>query len=151
MSFLQSVAIKFAMLAVTVGILYWALQTDAPVLLKEVQAPPAAASRPQPAEDPPSRPVEAESVAPAKPSPARKQAAPLPTRRPVSFPIDLNKASRQEFLELPGIGEKLADRILQYRKEHGRFRSVEELREVPGIGKKRMERLRPLIIAARKS
>lgn len=61
------------------------------------------------------------------------------------FPINLNTAKVEEFAELPGIGEKLAERIVAYRRVHGRFRTVEDLREVKGIGKKRLDRLRPLI------
>ena len=71
-----------------------------------------------------------------------------PARRPVRFPIDLNKAPVHDFLELPGIGEKLAERIVQYRKNNGPFQKIEDLRKVKGIGKKRMERLRPLVITA---
>jgi len=66
--------------------------------------------------------------------------------RPVRFPLDLNKAPLRDLLELPGIGEKLAERIVKYRKDHGRFQSIEDLRKVKGIGKKRMERLRPLVM-----
>ena len=66
--------------------------------------------------------------------------------RPVRFPLDLNKAPLHDLLELPGIGEKLAERIVKYRKDHGRFQSIEDLRKVKGIGKKRMERLRPLVM-----
>ena len=71
-----------------------------------------------------------------------------PPRRPVRFPIDLNKAPKQDILELPGIGDKLADRIVQYRKNHGPFKRIDDLRKVKGIGKKRMERLRPLVSTA---
>jgi len=66
--------------------------------------------------------------------------------RPVRFPLDLNKAPLHDLLELPGIGEKLAERIVKYRKDHGRFQSIDDLRKVKGIGKKRMERLRPLVM-----
>jgi competence protein ComEA len=66
--------------------------------------------------------------------------------RPVRFPLDLNKAPLHDLLELPGIGEKLAERIVKYRKDHGHFQSIEDLRKVKGIGKKRMERLRPLVM-----
>jgi competence protein ComEA len=72
-----------------------------------------------------------------------------PARRPVRFPIDLNKAPVHDLQELPGIGEKLAGRIVQHRKNHGSFKSIEDLRKVRGIGKKRMERLRPLVITTR--
>ena len=84
------------------------------------------------------------------PPPVRRAKSLLasPARRPVKFPVDLNKGRRQDFLELPGIGEKLAERIVEYRKDHGRFQSIEDLRRVKGIGKKRMERLRPLVVTA---
>ncbi len=51
-------------------------------------------------------------------------------------------------MELPGIGEKLAQRLVEFRRSHGGFRSVEDLRKVQGIGGKRMERLRPLVRTA---
>ncbi len=51
-------------------------------------------------------------------------------------------------MELPGIGETLARRLVEYRQNHGGFRNVEELRNVRGIGEKRMERLRPLVMTA---
>ena len=54
----------------------------------------------------------------------------------------------EKLKELPGIGDKLAERIVAYRKSHGAFRNVEELRKVKGIGKKRMDRVRPLVTAA---
>ena len=49
-------------------------------------------------------------------------------------PLDLNTATAEELMELPGIGEELASRILKYRAEHGAFETVEEMMEVPGIG-----------------
>ena len=49
-------------------------------------------------------------------------------------PLDLNAATAEELTELPGIGEELSRRILEYREENGGFRSVEELMEVSGIG-----------------
>jgi competence ComEA-like helix-hairpin-helix protein len=77
-----------------------------------------------------------------------KSSITAPARRPVRFPIDLNKASKHDIVELPGIGDKLADRIVQYRKNHGPFKRIDDLRKVKGIGKMRMERLRPLVTTA---
>ena len=48
--------------------------------------------------------------------------------------ININTASRTELMEIPGIGESKADRIISYRENHGRFGSVEEIRNVSGIG-----------------
>lgn len=49
------------------------------------------------------------------------------------FKLDLNKTDKQALLEVPGIGEKLAERILQYRQSHGNFNNKDELRRVRGI------------------
>ena len=55
------------------------------------------------------------------------------------FPVSINHASKEELSALPGIGDVLAQRILDYRAAHGYFRSVEELLNVEGIGSKRLE------------
>jgi competence protein ComEA len=59
--------------------------------------------------------------------------------------IDLNRADHAQLLQLPGLGETLAKRIEDYRRDHGGFRSVDELRRVSGIGPTLLERLRPLV------
>jgi competence protein ComEA len=63
----------------------------------------------------------------------------------VAYQIDLNSAERPELLQLPGIGESLAQRILDYRREHGGFRRVEDLRRVRGIGPITLDKLRPWV------
>lgn len=55
--------------------------------------------------------------------------------------INLNTASEEELCELYGIGEKLAGRIVEYREQHGGFRSIEEIKEVKGIGEKIFEEI----------
>lgn len=57
-------------------------------------------------------------------------------------PISLNKASKNELLELPGVGPAMADRIIADRREHGPFKHVEDLKRVKGIGSKKFEKLR---------
>lgn len=50
--------------------------------------------------------------------------------------IDLNAATKEDLETLPRIGPALAQRILEWREENGRFRSVDDLMAVPGIGEK---------------
>ena len=59
--------------------------------------------------------------------------------------VDLNTATAEELDALPGVGPKIAEAILAYRNEHGRFGSVDELDQVKGIGDATMSKLRPLV------
>lgn len=66
--------------------------------------------------------------------------------RAAAYRIDLNRADRAELLQLPGVGDGLADRINDRRREGG-FASVDELRRVRGVGPATLERLRPWVEA----
>ncbi len=65
---------------------------------------------------------------------------------PGSGPISLSQATETQLESLDGIGPALAGRILQYRQEHGGFRTLDELKEVSGIGDKRFEALRGSLV-----
>ena len=60
--------------------------------------------------------------------------------------LDLNRATKEELMQLTGIGESKAEAILAYREEHGGFGSTEEIKEVSGIGDATFEKLRNDII-----
>nr|WP_308314649.1 ComEA family DNA-binding protein [Streptomyces sp. CME 23] len=60
-------------------------------------------------------------------------------------PVALNTATVDQLDTLPGVGPVLAQHIIDYRTQHGGFRSVDELREVNGIGDRRFADLRNLV------
>lgn len=60
--------------------------------------------------------------------------------------VELNTASAAELAALPGLGPRLAERIIDDRRAHGPFKSVEDLDRVPMIGPKTIERIRPLVL-----
>lgn len=59
--------------------------------------------------------------------------------------VELNTATAPELRTLPGVGERTAERIIEYREEHGGFEKIEDLMNVRGIGEKTFLRLRPLV------
>lgn len=59
--------------------------------------------------------------------------------------VNINTASVDALVNLPGIGKKKAKAIVDYREENGKFLIIEDLQNVKGIGKKAMSRLAPLV------
>ena len=59
--------------------------------------------------------------------------------------VNLNTATATQIATLPGIGEKAAERIIEYREKNGGFKKIEELMNVKGIGEKSFLKLKPLI------
>jgi competence protein ComEA len=59
--------------------------------------------------------------------------------------INVNTASAAELMDLPGIGGKKAEAIIEYRKSHGNFSSLADLGNVKGIGDKMLEKLKPMV------
>jgi competence protein ComEA len=62
-----------------------------------------------------------------------------------SGPLDLNSATLEQLEALPGVGPVTAQKILDYRQQHGAFTSVNELDAVPGIGPSHMAQLKGLV------
>ncbi|HSA52274.1 MAG TPA: ComEA family DNA-binding protein [Yinghuangia sp.] len=64
------------------------------------------------------------------------------TKASVQTVVDLNTATAEQLDALPGIGPVMAENILEWRRENGRFTSIEQLREIRGIGESRFADLR---------
>ena len=107
------------------------------VVLREVLVtlPPETTPPTVPATEPPVR------SEPAKQTETKKSSG--STEKKVTFPVNINTASKKELDALPGIGETLAQRIIDYRSANGPFSTVDELTKVKGIGEKTLEKLKP--------
>ena len=65
--------------------------------------------------------------------------------------ININTATTEEFQLLPKVGESTAKNIIEYRKAHGPFKSVDGMEKVKGIGKKKLASLKPFLKTEGKS
>ena len=82
------------------------------------------------------------------------QSAPAKSNPPAAKPaaiVNLNTASETDLQELPGIGSKVAARIVEYRTKKGPFKKIEELMNVQGVGEKSFLKLRSQITVAAKA
>jgi competence ComEA-like helix-hairpin-helix protein len=70
---------------------------------------------------------------------------PTDLHRDATHRIDLNRASRADLMQVPGVGPQLADRIVAERDARGRFARVEDLSGVHGIGDATLHKLRPWV------
>ena len=59
--------------------------------------------------------------------------------------LDINTAAAEELATLPGIGEELARRIVEYREEHGVYKDIADIMKVSGIGEGKFEEIRERI------
>jgi competence protein ComEA len=59
--------------------------------------------------------------------------------------VNINTATAEQLGALPGIGAKMAARIVDYRQKNGGFKKVEDLMNIQGIGEKNFLKLKPLI------
>ncbi|MFV0435817.1 MAG: ComEA family DNA-binding protein [Desulfopila sp.] len=67
------------------------------------------------------------------------------TVAPLADKVNINTADLAILCTLPGVGEKTAAAILDYRKENGNFASIDDLARVKGIGEKKLDKIRPYL------
>jgi comEA protein len=63
-------------------------------------------------------------------------------------PVNLNTATAEQLATIPGVGPKMAERIIDYRQKNGGFKKVEDLMNVSGVGEKSFLKMKPLITVA---
>lgn len=59
--------------------------------------------------------------------------------------INLNTASKERLMDIPGVGEKRAEEIINYRESVGKFTKIEELKNIKGLGGKTFEKLKDYV------
>jgi len=74
------------------------------------------------------------------------KAAPAP-----AAPVNINTATQAQLESLPGVGAKAAQRILDYRKQNGGFKKIEDLMNVKGFGEKTFLKLKPMLTVGEKA
>ena len=139
----QSLLLKLGMFAATMGVVFWigwtlptSFDRDHDLAAESFEGPKAEIVS------------GSGHVTTVSPSPIALLSDPPSAAAPKRFHkglLDLNRATDQDFDALPGIGPRLAERIMEYRQSAGAFHSLDELRAVKGIGKKKFERIRPLV------
>jgi len=138
---MRSFAIKLAMLLAVMGLAVWIGWPESPRTDE-----PAATSAPLPTTAQPlPRPDRFKAAAhgPTDENSGRTRTAPRPAT--LERKVDLNRATAAELQQLPGVGDVLAQRMIEYRQTHGRYKRVEDLLQVKGIGAKRLEQLHMLV------
>lgn len=71
--------------------------------------------------------------------PAAVEAITYQTEQSTDYRLDVNHATKSQLMELPGIGDVIAQRIVDYRSENGLFQAVDDLINIEGIGEKKLQ------------
>src|SRR3972149_1884885 len=73
---------------------------------------------------------------------ADKPSKPAEEKKAIDVMVNINKALAEEIATLPGIGDKTAKLIIEYRDKNGGFKKPEDIKKVKGVGKKLFEKIK---------
>ncbi|MFN3135075.1 MAG: ComEA family DNA-binding protein [Candidatus Kryptonium sp.] len=59
-----------------------------------------------------------------------------------SFKVNINTATKEELMKIPGVGSKTAEQIIKHRETYGKFERIEDIMNVKGIGQKKFEKMK---------
>jgi competence protein ComEA len=86
------------------------------------------------------------AIALSAPALSAQSKAPVPKpAATATAPVNLNTATVEQLATIPGVGPKMAERIIDYRQKNGGFKKVEDLMNVSGVGEKSFLKMKPLI------
>jgi competence protein ComEA len=95
--------------------------------------------------------IAAEPAATQKQEPAKAAAPPAKKAPGLEGQININTATADQLLLLPGVGKKTADVIIEYRTKNGNFKAVDDITKVKGIGAKKLEKIKGYLVLERET
>lgn len=90
--------------------------------------------------------IAAEPAAPQQQEPAKASAAPAKKAPGLEGQININTATAEQLVLLPGVGKKTADAIIEFRTKNGNFKAVDDIAKVKGIGPKKLEKIKTYLV-----
>ena len=90
--------------------------------------------------------IAAEPAAPQQQEPAKASAAPAKKAPGLEGQININTATAEQLVLLPGVGKKTADAIIEFRTKNGNFKAVDDIAKVKGIGPKKLEKIKGYLV-----
>jgi competence protein ComEA len=86
------------------------------------------------------------AAAPQQQEPAKASAPPAIKAHGLEGQININTATAEQLVLLPGIGKKTADTIIEYRTKNGNFKTIDDFAKVKGIGPKKLEKIKKYLV-----